>query len=125
MNTLDSRSPEEVFAGVPAQPKRVVKPGTLPSWLFDQDEVWIDPNGYQHRISDLDREMVEFLITYLFSYASRVRTAWAMETKQTFDVEQRAKRWLLTTPGMRALIERLAIINKIEQLREEMYEPGE
>lgn len=121
---LDTRSPEQVFAGEPAQPAQpqpVVEPGTLPAWLLDQTEVWIDPQGYQHRIADLDREMVEWVIYYLFSYASRVRMAWSMEKQETFDTSQKARRWMMTKPGFKALIERLAVLNKIDDFREETY----
>lgn len=97
-------------------PEPVVTPGTLPSWLFDQDEFWIDTEGFQHHIDELDRETVEFVISYLFSYASLIRSGWSMETKQTFDVKQKPRRWLLTKPGPRALFERFVLLNKAEEI---------
>ena len=106
---------------MPEQPRQVVEPGTLPSWLLDQSEFWIDPQGYQHHIATLDRAMVEFVIVYLFSYASRVRMAWSMEEKQSFDTDQKPRMWLLTKPAVRALIERLAIINRMEMMDDENH----
>lgn len=116
--SLDSRSPEQVFAGEPApEPaaQQVVEAGKLPAWVFDQNRYWIDPQGYQREITTMDRESVEFVIDFLFSYASRMRMAWSMEQRETFDTSQKPRRWLMTKPGVRALFERLAILNKMEE----------
>lgn len=94
-------------------PSPVVAPGTLPSALLEQADVWIDPQGYQHRIEDLDEDFVLFVLDHLMANARRLRDQWAAELLQDYDEGQRARRWMLERPVMVALMrQRVALADK-------------
>lgn len=90
--------------------KPSVKPGTFPAAMLDQRDIWIDTEGYAHRIALLAEQDVLWSLDYCLANASRLRTAWATEMKQTYDVEQRARRWILDRVVIRALMTRLISI---------------
>lgn len=94
--------------GMAAQPQRVVESGVFPAWLFDQTEFWIDPNGFQHRIADLPVDTCKHFLDMMLANARQMREHWAFETKQVYDNDQRARRWMLDQPVIVALMQRIA-----------------
>jgi hypothetical protein len=87
--------------------KPIVKPGTFPPAMLDQRDIWIDTGGYAHRIDLLDENAVLWSLDYALANASQLRTAWATGMKQTYDVGQRARRWMLDRAVIRRLMKRL------------------
>jgi cbb3-type cytochrome oxidase cytochrome c subunit len=98
-------------------PRRVVEPGTLPSYLFTQTEHWIDVQGFQHRIKDMNEEQVKWTLDYLLANARDRREQWAFEQKQTYDVKQKARRWMLDQPVVLAFMRRLVELADLEAQR--------
>jgi hypothetical protein len=82
----------------------VVEPGTLPARLFDQTEVWVTPDGYQHRIDEFDADFCYWIINYLLTYARRFRNQWSAELRESFDTEQKAREWMIRRPAVRAFM---------------------
>jgi hypothetical protein len=87
--------------------KPIVEPGTLPSRLLDQTEMWVTPDGYQHRIDEFDADFCYWIINYLLVYARRFRDQWSAELRQTYDTEQKAREWMIRRPVMRAFMAQL------------------
>lgn len=82
----------------------VVEPGHLPSALLDQEEHWIDPQGYGHDIADMDEEFVTYVLDHLLGNARRIREMWSTEMRETYDTTQKARRWMLDRPAVVALM---------------------
>lgn len=102
--TLGSLTPAGVIS---TGPQRVVEPGTLPSRLFDQTDIWIDPQGFQHRIAEMTEENVKWVLDYILANARGLREAWSTELRKTYDTKQKARRWVLDRPVTVALMRRL------------------
>lgn len=83
-----------------------VPPGTLPSYLLDQREQWVTPQGVFVRIENMDLEFLTFVIDYLLAHARRLRDGWATEQRQTYDTSQKARVWMLQRPVMLELMRR-------------------
>lgn len=97
---------------MPDEIKPVAKPGTFPSSMLDQRDIWIDTDGYAHRIDLLDEAVVLWALDYSLANASRLRTAWSTEMKQTYNVDRRARRWMLDRAVVRSLMQRLLAIEQ-------------
>lgn len=87
--------------------EKVCAAGTLPPRLLDQSSIWIDTGGYAHRLVELDEEEVLGVFDFILANAKKLRDAWGIETKQIFDTNERARRWILRRPIMLALMELL------------------
>lgn len=97
------------------QQRPVVQAGTLPSRLLDQADVWVTPDGFQHRIVEFDAEFCYWIINYLLLYARRIREQWSTELRKTYDTEQRPRDWMIRRPVMRAFMAQLL---KVEERNE-------
>jgi hypothetical protein len=93
---------DQVRIGAPA-----VKPGTLPSAMLDQRESWITPDGYSHALTEFDADFCYWIITYLITYAKRLRDQWSSELRETYDTDQSAREWMIRRPVVRAFMQQL------------------
>jgi hypothetical protein len=78
--------------------------------MLEQEVIWINPQGYAHEITRMGEEDVLWCLDFALANARKLRIAWSAELKQTFDVDQRARRWMLDKIVIRALMRRLIAI---------------
>jgi hypothetical protein len=86
----------------------------FPVVILDQERVWVDPQGYAHNIDLLDEDSVLWTLDYALANARWLRDAWAKEKKETFDVAERARRWMLDRKVIRKLMRRLVQLEGAE-----------
>lgn len=85
----------------------VTEPGRIPTGLLDQTQRWVDPQGFEHAIAELPDNFVLYVLDFVLANAKNLRDAWSVEQRQTYDTEQRARRWMLERPAVIALMARL------------------
>lgn len=113
--------PDDIFVidVEPALSRDGHEPGKIHTWTFDQDELWIDNQGYEHRLMDMDIEYIKNVLVFLQNGAERFR--WAYTTQHAavaYDeasapgpswdptvFNQHARRWLLDLPLVQRLME--------------------
>lgn len=91
-------------------PVPTVKPGTLPARYLEQAERWVDTGGFEHEIASMELEPVLYYLDYILANARQIRDAWSAELRETYDEEQRARRWMLERPVTLAFIRRLLVL---------------
>lgn len=87
--------------------------------MLDQRAKWVGTDGYEYRIDELPEDKVIYNLDYALANASMLREAWGFAKKENYDVNERARRWMLQRPAIRALM--LALI-EIEEEQEEWDE---
>lgn len=97
--------------------------GRIHTWTFDQDEIWIDKQGIEHRVDDMNIEYVKNVLVFLQNGAERFRWAYRMQhAAVAYDeasapgpswdpaaFNQHARRWLLDLKLVKRLQRRIVI----------------
>lgn len=95
------------------------RPGVIHTWTFDQEELWIDNQGREHLLLDMDIEYIKNVLVFLQNGAERFRWAYRMQhAAVAYDeanpegpswspdvFNQHARRWLLDLPLIQRLME--------------------
>lgn len=93
--------------------------GAFPVEILDRPELWVDPAGRAHRVADIqDREVILWGLDYLLANSRFLREAWTAKTKQTYDTEQRSRRWMLDKPLVRSLMRQLVALDHKQEVQE-------
>jgi hypothetical protein len=85
----------------------IVKPGTYPIGMLDQRVYWVGTDGRAYDIKTLTADEILWALDYSLANAAKLRTTWSMAKKEGYDVKQRARKWMLTRPAVRALLVQL------------------
>jgi hypothetical protein len=91
----------------------------FPVEILDQDDIWIDPQGGRHVIRALDsQEALLWALDYLLANARILREAWSKKTRQTYDTEVKARRWMLDRKVTRGLMRRIVQLDRKQIVQE-------
>lgn len=82
--------------------------------MLDQSEVWFGTDGRAYAINTLNVEEIMWALDYSLANATKLRETWAFAQHQTYDTGQRARKWMLETPAVRAMLRRLVKIEDKE-----------